>query len=213
MKFAAPLVLIALVPLAFVAPAQGEELLPFFAGNANAPLTAQAPSTSRPDGASPWQGLSMGTEVFAGSGMGKRGQGGFGGDLNIGYLKEFDTNVVVGVGLSSGYTPSFRNYGPRGYNFGMADLKVGYDMGKFMPYVTVGVGKASAALNGQGGFQGLDSVNTMFGPHGASTTLTRVGAGFDYEVNEHLRIGAEISTVQARGGFGPMLVPQPGALP
>ena len=210
MRFAAPLVLSL---LAASAQAQAQELLPFFANAPNAPLTAQGSSSSRPDGTSPWEGLSMGTEVFAGSGLGRGGHGGFGGDLHLGYLKEFDNNLVVGVGVSSGYTPSFSNYGPRGYNFGMADVKVGYDMGKFMPYVTVGVGKASAALNGQGGFQGLDSANNLFGPHGASTTLTRVGAGFEYEVNEHLRIGAEISTVQARGGFGPPMVPQPGALP
>ena len=45
----------------------------------------------------------MGTEVFAGAGTGKGGRGGFGGDLHIGYLKELDNNVVVGIGASAGF--------------------------------------------------------------------------------------------------------------
>jgi opacity protein-like surface antigen len=206
MKFAAPFVLLALST-----PVQAEELLPFFANDAA--LSAKAPWDKRDDGAHPWDGLTMGTEVFAGSGLGKGGRGGFGGDLHIGYLKELDNNVVVGVGAMAGYAPSFSKYGPRGWNFGMADLKVGYDMGRFMPYVTVGLGTASA--NGYGrGWQGLDSVNNMFAPGGHSVTLTKVGAGFNYEVNDHLRIGAEFNAVQVHGNtFGPPLVPQPGALP
>jgi hypothetical protein len=206
MKFAAPLVLLALST-----PVQAQELLPFFAGDTA--LSAKSPWDRRDDSANPWTGLTMGTEVFAGSGLGRHGRGGFGGDLHLGYLKEFDNNIVVGVGAAMGYTPSFSRYGPRGYNFGMADVKVGYDMGRFMPYVTVGLGTASAATNGRG-WQGLDSANDMFGSHGQSVTLTKVGAGFNYEVNEHLHIGAEFNAVQAHGGgFGPPLVPQPGALP
>jgi hypothetical protein len=205
MKFAAPFVLLVLS-----ASAQAEGL-PLFANDAS--LSAKAPWSRRDDGARPWEGLTMGTDVFAGSGFGKGGRGGFGGALRLGYLKEFDNNVVVGVGASAGYLPSFSNYGPRGWNFGMADVRVGYDMGRFMPYVTVGVGTLNAANPGRG-WQGLDSVNDVFGPNRGSATLTKVGAGFNYEVNEHLHIGAEFNAVRAHGhAFGPPIVPQPGALP
>ncbi len=44
-------------------------------------------------------------------------------------------------------------------------------------------------------------------------TLTSVGAGFNYEVTNNLRVGFEVNAVQQHGGFGPALVPQPGALP
>jgi opacity protein-like surface antigen len=206
MRFAAPLVLLVLS-----APAQAEDLLPFFANDAA--LSARSPWNSPEENAHRWDGLTMGTEVFAGSGIGKGGRGGFGGDLHIGYLKELDNNIVVGIGASAGYAPSFVNCGPRGFGFGMADVKVGYDLGRFMPYVTFGVGRETAVTNGRG-WSGLDSVNDMFASHGPSATLTKVGAGFDYEVNEHLHIGAEFSAVQVRGNaFGPPLAPQPGALP
>ena len=206
MRFAAPLVLLVLS-----APVQAQEALPFFADDA-AP-SSKSPWYSPDESAHRWDGLTMGTEVFAGSGTGKGGRGGFGGDLHIGYLKELDNNVVVGIGASSGYAPSFTSFGPKGYGFGMVDLKVGYDMGRLMPYVTFGVGRETAMPNGQG-FSGLDSVNNVFASHGPSATLTKVGAGFDYEVNEHLHIGAEFNAVQVRGNaFGPPLAPQPGALP
>jgi len=207
MRFAAPLALLVLT-----APAQAQDAPPYFANDAS--LSLKSPWTQRDDDADhPWEGLTMGTEVFAGSG-GRHGRGGFGGDLHIGYLRELDNNVVVGVGAAIGYTPSFSRFGPKGYNFGMADLKVGYDMGRFMPYVTVGVGTLSAATNGRG-WQGLDSAGNTFGLGGGrSATVTKVGAGFNYEVNEHLRIGAEFNAVQVHGNtFGPPLVPQPGALP
>ncbi len=55
---------------------------------------------------------------------------------------------------SVGYLPSLYKYGPGGYNYGMANISVGYAMGRFMPYVNFGVGTASATnLRGlPGGF-------------------------------------------------------------
>ncbi len=220
MRILAPLVLLALAAPA--TPVCAEELLPFFAETP--PLAVKNPTYGLDDpgyadpniGAqkNPWEGLSMGTEIVAGGASGKHGRGGFGGDLNIGYAKEFDNRIVLGLGLSTGYMPSLSSFGPRGYDFGMANMKLGYDMGQFMPYVTVGLGRASGVA-GAGGFQGMNSLNNLFAPGGGpSAPLTKVGAGFNYEVNEHLHIGAEISTVQVRGGgFGPPVVPQPGALP
>jgi len=198
---------VALVAL-LSAPVQAQEWPPFFASDAA--LSAKTPWRGRDDDSRRWEGLTMGTEVFAGSGLGKGGRGGFGGDLYVGYSKEFANNVVVGVGAMAGYAPSFNSYWPQGYNFGLANVSVGYDMGRFIPYVTAGLGTVSGNPYGAG-WRGLDNLS-LFGPN--SATLTTVGAGFSYEVNEHLRIGAQVNATQVHGdGFGPMIVPQPGLLP
>ena len=152
--------------------------------------------------------------MFGATGFGHGSRGGFGGDTFIGYNKEFDNNVVLGVQGSIGRLPGLSKYGPSGYDFGMADVKLGYDMGRFMPYVSFGVGQAGAT----GGYRGLpnnlDSVNNLFTRTPGSVTLTRETAGFDYAVTDNLHIGASISAVQAHGsGFGPPITPQPGALP
>ncbi len=145
-KIVLPLLASGFVGLA-LAQARAEELLPYFAGGeAPQPLKTQAQREF--DAAAeknPWTGLTMGSEVVGVSGHGRGSRGGFGGDAFLGYNKEFDNNVVLGVRGSAGYMPGLSNYGPRGYNFGMADMKLGYDMGRLMPYVTVGVGMANAA--------------------------------------------------------------------
>jgi hypothetical protein len=203
-----------LVGLSLAAPAQAEELLPFFAGG-EAPQPLKTKNQRDLEAAAeknPWTGLTMGTEVFGVSGLGRGSRGGFGGDAFLGYSKEFDNNVVLGVRGSAGYMPGLSKYGPRGYSFGMADVHIGYDMGRLEPYLTLGVGRASAVTGPHNGVGGLDSVNDFFSNSKNSVTLTRVGAGFNYEVTNNLRIGVEASVVQAHGGgFNQTL--QPGAAP
>jgi outer membrane immunogenic protein len=205
--------------LASSVPAAADELLPFFAGGQDhgvqEPQPLKTQSQRELEAAAeknPWTGLTMGSEVMGVSGMGRGSRGGFGGDFFLGYNKEFDNNIVLGVRGSVGALPGVSNYGPRGYNFGMADMKLGYDMGRFMPYVTVGVGMASASNGFANPTGGLNNVNNLFSHSGQSVTLTRVGAGFDYAVTNNLHIGMEASVIQAHGnGFGGP--PQPGAAP
>jgi outer membrane immunogenic protein len=208
------LVWVFLIELSLAAPARAEELLPFFAGGEQSQLlkTRNQRDLEAEAEKNPWTGLTMGSEVFGVSGMGRGSRGGFGGDVFLGYNKEFDNNIVLGVRGSVGTLPGLSNYGARGYGFGMADMKLGYDMGRLMPYVTVGVGMANA-MNGIGNpTGGLNNVNNLFSRSGQSVTLTRVGAGFDYAVTNNLHIGVEASVVQAHGnGFG--APPQPGAAP
>ncbi len=203
----APLLIVALA-----APA-GAADLPYFAGGDLPSLKATGSPDYESAPSNPWTGLTMGAGVFGVSGSGRGARGGFGGDTFIGYNHEFDNRVVVGVQGSVGYLPGMWKYGPGGYNYGMANVSVGYDMGRFMPYVNFGVGTASATnLRGLPG--GLDSINNVFNHSGNQTTLTSVGAGFNYEVTNNLRVGFEVNAVQQHGnGFGPAIVPQPGALP
>ena len=84
----------------------------------------------------------------------------------------------------------------------MAEVKVGYDMGRLMPYVSLGAGlaKPTSALNGgadrfRGGQRHVCRV-------GAFTTMTTVGAGVDYAVTDHLTVGVQVNSVQQRGGWG-----------
>jgi hypothetical protein len=203
----APLLLVALVQPA------GAADLPYFAGGDLPSLKATGSPDYDSAPSNPWTGLTMGAGVFGVSGSGRGARGGFGGDTFIGYNHEFDNRVVVGVQGSVGYLPSLYKYGPGGYNYGMANVSVGYDMGRFMPYVNFGVGTASATnLRGLPG--GFDSVNNIFTHSGGQqTTLTSVGAGFNYAVTDNLHVGVSVNAVQQHGGFGPALVPQPGALP
>ncbi|HUO55520.1 MAG TPA: outer membrane beta-barrel protein [Rhodoblastus sp.] len=201
-----------LVLLAIATPARAADL-PFFAGG-DGRWTFDSPPPlafkEAPAQASPWSGLTFGTEVFGAAGAGRGGRGGFGGDAFVGYYKEFDNRIVIGAQGSAGYMPGLYNYGPRSYSYGLAQVRVGYDMGRLLPYVTFGAGLArpSGWLNGAA--VGLDSLNDMFVGSGPSTTITTVGAGVEYAVTNNLTIGVEVDAVQQRSAFGPPLIPQPG---
>jgi hypothetical protein len=188
--------------------------LPYFAGGeapgrVASPVYYDGPAVTE----SPWAGWSVSAGVVGVSGGGRGTHGGFGAQTSIAYAREFDNHVVVGVSGTFGTLPGFYNCGPNGYNYGMANVSVGYNMGNFLPYVTASVGTVKA--NGYSTpLGGLNSANTLFSRGGASTTVTSVGAGFDYMVNNNLRVGVQVNAMQARGGtgFGPAMIPQPGQL-
>ena len=193
--------------------------LPYFAGGDLPSLKAVGSPDYEPAPSNPWTGLTMGAGVFGVSGSGRGTHGGFGGDAFIGYNHEFDNRIVVGIQGTAGYMPGISNYGynyggARGANFGMVNMSVGYDMGRFMPYITAGVGTARATNFATPGGGGFDSLNNLFSRSSQSTTITTVGAGFNYAVTNNLHVGFEVNTVQQRNsGFGPPILPQPGALP
>lgn len=195
--------------LALAAPACADGL-PFFVGGDGGRVydaPPVLPSWDQPAPSNNWSGLTVGTEVFGAAGGGR---GGFGGDAFVGYYKEFDNRIVVGAQGSAGYLPGLYKYGPRGYDFGMAEVKVGYDMGRLLPYVTFGAGLARPTSTFNGGPAGFGALNDMFVGSQPSTTLTKVGAGVEYAVTDHLTVGVEVNAVQQRGGWGPPVVSQPG---
>lgn len=207
-----------LICLAVAAPACAVGL-PFFVGGASpydAPPQLQAkdaPWNAPWDEAQPsgrWSGLTVGTEVFAAAGAGRGGRGGFGGATYVGYGNEFANNIVVSAQGSVGYLPGLSQYGPRGYDFGMAEVKIGYDMGRLMPYVTLGAGIARPTSTLNGAPKGFDALNDMFVGSQPATTITTVGAGVDYAITDRLTVGVQVNAVQQRGGWGAPLVPQPG---
>lgn len=157
------------------------------------PTFAQAP----PSDPSPWTGLYAGSELSFSSGKG----GGIGGGGYIGYNHELSNNVVIGIQGTGGYAPSlFSTSRASGYNYAGANVKVGYDMGRFMPFVTAGVAFAKPNQPFSRYTDTTNSLNDLFNSGGHLQTLTTVGAGFDYRVNNNLSMELSVSASQAAGG-------------
>jgi outer membrane immunogenic protein len=161
---------------------------------ANTSSTGQQPSL--------WNGLYVGTDVFGVAGKGV--QGGFGGSGYVGYDHEFANNVVVGIQAGAGYAPGLSKFGPKGYDFASTNVMVGYDLGRFEPYVTMGVDLAKPTGIGNRGFTSAsDSVNGLFDSSGNLQSLTTVGAGFNYAITNNLSMGMEVSVTNGRGALAP----------
>ena len=87
----------------------------------------------------------------------------------------------------------------RGYDFAAADIKLGYDMGRVMPFVTAGLALARPHLGAGFATPGGDSLTEVLNGSGDSRTLTRVGAGVEYAVTDRLTVGVAVQHVQGRG--------------
>jgi opacity protein-like surface antigen len=163
-----------------------------------------SPSPQSPS-PSPWTGFYAGSEVFAISGKGVKH--GAGGAAFAGYNREFDNNLVIGVEASTGFAPSTFRHGPyTGYEFAATNVKLGYDMGRLMPFVTAGFAFAKPDIRSGGGYlSATESANDLFGSPSNLRVLGNVGAGFDYQVTNNLSVGVAVS---AGTGHGP-IVPAP----
>jgi len=149
-----------------------------------------------------WSGMTIGTQIFAVSGKGVRG-GHVGGGGALGYAHEFADNVVVGLEGSVGYSPSLGGAGVHGFDYGAANLKVGYDLGRIMPYVNAGVLLAKPNVSAFGGYANpASSANALFNGGGVKA-LGTVGAGVDYAVTNNFHVGVNVSVTNNRNGFFP----------
>ncbi len=165
-------------------------------GTSFAPLPAASAKQ-----ADPWKGLTLGTEAFAVSGLGKGMKGGFGADGFLGYDHAFDNHVVLGLRASAGYLPGIIQGGPAGYNFGMVDARFGYEMGRLTPWVAVGGGVAKATRFASNTPDVSTSLNDLFSDTHKGATFTRASAGFDYAVNNNLTLGMSVGVMQFHNGF------------
>lgn len=173
--------------------------LPSFAMNPQAPWTAAGePATS------PWTGFYVGSEVFAASVKGKKGLAG--GSAFVGYNREFENNLVLGIEGSAGFAANSFKHGPYvGYDFAATNMKLGYDMGRLLPFVTAGFAFAkptSSRFSGAG-----DSLNDLFNSSSNIRGAGMVGAGFDYMVTDKLTVGVAVSAGVNRLGTGPLIAP------
>lgn len=156
-----------------------------------------------PPGSSPWTGLYAGTEAFAIGGSHVKGVVGGGGF--IGYDHEFANGIVLGIQGSSGLARG--SVGPGGFNgfdYAGSTVKVGYDMGRVMPYAFAGVDLAKPTFRGRGVAGAGDGLNGLFSGPGKLSAFTTVGAGVDYKLTDRITVGVAVGTVQSRGATSPL---------
>ena len=174
------------------------------AAQADSPPSPALPSLALDPLAPPpsiWKGLYVGTDIFFESVKGSKGL--VGGGAFIGYDKRFDNNLVLGIQASTGYAPSlFQHSGVRGYDYAELSAKVGYEMGRFTPYLTTGIALAKPnGSPGAGYLSPADSANNVF--NGASDLAASgvVGAGVDYALTNNTTIGVAAVVGTGHGAF------------
>ncbi len=177
--------------------ARAEEAPPIF--SFAQPSSAQPSSSQEP---SFWNGLYVGSEMFVVSGKGAKG--GVGGGGVMGYDRAFPDNVVLGVEASAGYSPAlFSQRSFSGFDYASANIRVGYDMGRWMPFVTTGVVLVKPDMAGRGFVSPADSFNGLFDQSASIKGFATMGAGVDYAITDKLKVGVEISTGNGRGFWVP----------
>ncbi len=207
MNRASPLLILLLVA-GVSAPARG----------ADAPPTALPPGPEiPPPEASPWSGLTIGSEVFGISGKGLRSHVGGGGFAE--WTREYQNGSFVAFSGGAGFSPAYfpagwatrPAWGPgwgqgwaTGYDFTTASMRAGQDFGRLRTFVTGGLELAKPSAGPAGSPNALGSIDTVFSGQSRLRARGAVGAGFDYKLTEQLIVGA---TVSAAPGRGPLLPP------
>jgi hypothetical protein len=149
-----------------------------------------------------WHGLTIGSEMSVSVAKGVRGMAG--GSGFIGYNREFDNRVVVGVQAAAGYTPyTIQNGRFLGANFVGANAFVGYDMGRLTPFITTSVDFARASQFDHSFTGGTDAINSFLNGGGDTATFGSIGAGFNYAVTNNLSVGMTVGAGTSRGGVWP----------
>lgn len=149
-----------------------------------------------------WTGLYVGSEIEAVSRKGSKGL--FGGGVYAGYDREFANSVVLGIQGSTGFAPGWSSRSTfKGFDYAATDVKIGYDMGRVLPFVTAGVALAKPHFGPGVGYLGTESFNTLINGSTDLHALTRVGAGVDVAVTNNLTVGVAVSMVNGRGALAP----------
>jgi len=187
----------------FIALAAGFAAAPAFAADLPSQASSSLPSLAAdPANQTPnWSGFYVGAGVSATAFKGAKAQ--FGGDVYAGYDHRFDNNVVLGVRVSTGYSPWAFPSGPyRGFSFGETDVKLGYAMGRLTPYVVAGAALARPSYGADFGDLS-QSVNGLFSGPGAVQAVGTAGVGFDYALTNNVTVGLE-ARVSNGGAFAPL---------
>jgi opacity protein-like surface antigen len=159
------------------------------------PSTGADSQPAAPD----WKGFYVGSGISFSAIKGAKGQ--VGGDIFAGYDHVYSNGVVLGVQFDTGYDPWVLPSRMKGFDFATTSVKLGYEMGRFTPYVMAGVGLAKATNFGSGLPNASNSINGMFNGPGAVQPVGTVGVGLDYAVTNNLHVGVE-AYVNNGGGLG-----------
>ena len=91
----------------------------------------------------------------------------------------------------------------KGFDFASTNVSVGYEMGRFKPFVTAGVALAKPDVIGRGFTTTGDAVNDLFDQTASVKAYGTFGAGFDYAVTDKLTVGVTVSAGAGRGPAAP----------
>ena len=131
-------------------------------------------------------------------------KGGVGGGGLIGYDHVFASNLVLGIQANAGYSPGLSQQGgAKGFDYASTSVKVGYDMGRFMPFVIGGMTLAKPDVFGRGYTNTSNSINGLLDSSSSVKASGTVGAGLDYAITDKLTVGVTVSTGNGRGAWGP----------
>ncbi|MFT4095867.1 MAG: hypothetical protein QM651_02005 [Rhodoblastus sp.] len=83
-----------------------------------------------------------------------------------------------------------------GFAFSRTNMKFGYDMGAFRPYMSAAFAEAKAPAFGANIFAAPPGAAT---PFAFSSQATTIGAGFDYSITESLSFGMSVNATQVSG--------------
>jgi len=135
-----------------------------------------------------WKGLYVGTGISVSVAKGAKGQAG--GDVFAGYDRHFDNGLMLGVQFDTGYNPWVVPNGRyRGFDFAQTTVSLGYEMGRFTPYVMAGVALAKGTNFASGLPDANATMNGLFAGPGAVQAVGVGGVGFDYAVTNNLHFG------------------------
>lgn len=83
-----------------------------------------------------------------------------------------------------------------GLSFSRTNMKFGYDMGAFKPYVSASFAETKAPAFGANVFAAPPDAAT---PYAFSASAASVGAGFDYAITDQLSFGMSVNASQVSG--------------
>jgi outer membrane immunogenic protein len=198
-------VLAALSALAFGAPARADSQAPAPPAVAPNPQPPSLPSLALDPQAPPpsiWKGLYVGSDLMVAGVKGSKPMAG--GSAYMGYDHYFDNNLVLGVQASAGYAPLMFQPGPfKGFDYALASVRVGYEMGRLTPYLMTGIALAKPdGAPGAGYLSPGDSMNNVFNGSQNLAASGVVGAGFNYALTSNTSVGLA-AVVGAGHGFVP----------
>ena len=183
------------------------------------PTLPPGPEIPPPD-ASPWSGLTIGSEVFGISGKGLKSHVGGGGFAE--WTRENQRRLLRRLqrrrGLFSGVFSGRLGDGSRlgaglgtgwatGYDYATASVRAGQDFGRLRTFVLGGLELAKPSAGPAGAPNAMGSIDNVFSGPSRLRARGAVGAGFDYKLTEQLIVGATVSAAPGRGPFLPPATP------
>ncbi len=128
----------------------------------------------------------------------------FSNGTSLGYAGKIDDKVLLGIQSSSGNFPFALSGTPLNtVEYSATNVRLGYDMGKFTPYVASSIATAKPAFGPGAGFTSPFEINTnLQNPAFNQRTSASVGAGFNYSVTDNIHIGAGVNIGNNRGFSG-----------